>query len=545
MAVSHLRGTLWVMTETRIRALRVRLDVNDAQAGVLLRRAGARRVAYNFAVEMLRRNGETWRRQTDAGVAKTGRVTVPSHFDLIRRWTGADGLPAARDLVCRDRKTGETWWGEHPAQMFEAALKDARDNYGKYLRGEARPPRFLARHRDLPRFRARSSIKLEARRLSFQGSGGWLRIAHTCPGQARLRRDLRRSRATVRSVTVKRDRLGRWWATLTYTQEQVPRQQPAAGPDAGADGVTGPVVGVDLGVRTLAVAATSDGTVISETASAARYKAELAALRRAQRVVARRTRPGRGVKQSANRPKALRRVAVLHDRIRSRRSNDLHHVSKAIVAAATGGTVGGGTVVVEDLNVAGMTAKKKGFGGRGRGFNRAVADQGFGELRRQLTYKAATAGVGLLAAPRFYPSSKTCASCGAVRPKLSLDERIFSCEACGHTSDRDVNAARNLAAWGETELGIAEPATQDGDRDPRGPAATPGDGEPMWHACGPASAGHQTTAPGTSGAAVGGGTGRDEAGTRQLTASRPQRQRGTSRTGTSITRRDEPITTRS
>lgn len=96
-----------------------------------------------------------------------------------------------------------------------------------------------------------------------------------------------------------------------------------------------------------------------------------------------------------------------HDRIRARRSNDLHHTSKAIVTAAAGGTV-----VVEDLNVTGMTAKKRGAGARGRGFNRAIADQGFGELRRQLAYKAETAGVGLLVADRFYPSSKTCASCG-------------------------------------------------------------------------------------------------------------------------------------
>ena len=365
------------MKATRVRALRVRLDPDDVQAGLMLRRAGARRAAYNFAVEVLRHNGATWRRQADAGMPREGRVKVPSHFDLIRRWTGADGLPAARDLVCRDRHTGEPWWDQHPAQMFEAALKDARENYGKHLRGEARPPRFLALRRDLPRFRARTSVKLVPGQLSFQGSGGWLRVAH-----------------------------------------------------------------------------------------------------------------------------------------------------------------------------AGMTTKKPGLGARGRGCNRAITDQGFGELRRQITYKADGAGVGLLLAPRFFPSSKTCGACRTVRLKLSLDERIYLCGSCGHTDDRDLNAARNLAAWGETELGIIEPTDstdiQDGDRDPRGPAATPGDGEPMWHACGPASAGHRETTLGMPKAVVvGGGTGRDEAGTRQPTASQPRRQRGTSRTGTSTTRRDEPITTRS
>ena len=121
---------------------------------------------------------------------------------------------------------------------------------------------------------------------------------------------MRRGRASVASVTVKRDRLGRWWATITYTQ---PVDVPA--PDAGTQTPpAGPVVGVDLGVKTLAVAATADGTLIAETATAARYKSELRRLRRAQRVVSRRTRPGRGVKQSANRARAQRRVTVVHDR---------------------------------------------------------------------------------------------------------------------------------------------------------------------------------------------------------------------------------------
>ena len=163
--MSQACGTLLVMADTRVRALRVRLDPNDVQAGLLLRRAGARRVVYNFAVEMLRHNGATWRAQADADVARADRVKVPSHFDLIRRWTGADGLPGSRDLVCHDRDTGETWWDGHPAQMFQAALKDARENYGKFLRGEARPPKFLSRRRDLPRFRATRSVALEPGRI--------------------------------------------------------------------------------------------------------------------------------------------------------------------------------------------------------------------------------------------------------------------------------------------------------------------------------------------------------------------------------------------
>jgi putative transposase len=94
------------------------------------------------------------------------------------------------------------------------------------------------------------------------------------------------------------------------------------------------------------------------------------------------------------------------------------------------------TVVVEDLNVAGMT--------RNRRLARAVGDQGFGALRRLLGCKTAWRGGWLVTAGRFYPSSKKCSGCGAVKAKLALSERTYQCDSCGLVLDRDVNAARNL-----------------------------------------------------------------------------------------------------
>jgi putative transposase len=92
---------------------------------------------------------------------------------------------------------------------------------------------------------------------------------------------------------------------------------------------------------------------------------------------------------------------------------------------------------VEQLNVAGMM--------RNRRLARAIADAGMAELRRQLAYKTTWYGCRLVVADRFYPSSKTCSTCGWVKAKLTLAERTFCCEACGLVMDRDLNAARNLA----------------------------------------------------------------------------------------------------
>ena len=111
----------------------------------------------------------------------------------------------------------------------------------------------------------------------------------------------------------------------------------------------------------------------------------------------------------------------------------------------------------------------------------AIGDQGWAELGRQLTYKTARHGGILIVADRWFASSKTCSACGAVRSKLTLAERTYRCADpdCGHVADRDVNAAVNLAAWGEHTLGHCPCVTQAGDRHPGGPSA-----ERARHACG-------------------------------------------------------------
>lgn len=83
---------------------------------------------------------------------------------------------------------------------------------------------------------------------------------------------------------------------------------------------------------------------------------------------------------------------------------------------------------------------------RNRRLARHIADAGFAEIRRQLIYKTEWNGGRLVTADRWYPSSKTCSGCGAVKAKVALSDREYTCEACGLVMDRDHNAALNLAA---------------------------------------------------------------------------------------------------
>ena len=124
-------------------------------------------------------------------------------------------------------------------------------------------------------------------------------------------------------------------------------------------------------------------------------------------------------------------VARLHGRVANARGDGLHRLTSALTSRF-------GTIVVEDLHVVGML--------RNHRLARRIADAGWGELRRELDYKTRWRGSDLLVADRWYPSSKTCSTCGAVKAKLRLSDRVFRCDQCGLVLDRDYNAARNLAA---------------------------------------------------------------------------------------------------
>jgi putative transposase len=127
------------------------------------------------------------------------------------------------------------------------------------------------------------------------------------------------------------------------------------------------------------------------------------------------------------------RLRRLHERVANVRREQAHRLTTYLTREF-------GVIGVETLAVRNMLANGR--------LARHIADAGWSTVLTQLAYKTAwSAGSVLIAADRFHPSSKTCSACGAVRAKLSLSERVFTCvnQACGYVQDRDVNAALNLA----------------------------------------------------------------------------------------------------
>jgi putative transposase len=184
-------------------------------------------------------------------------------------------------------------------------------------------------------------------------------------------------------------------------------------------------VGVDLGLASFA--ALSDGTKIDPPKPLAKRL----------RLLKRRSKQLSGKqKGSSNSKKAAFRLARLHRKVKNLRRDFLH--KQTIWLARTKPVI-----VVEGLNVKGLS--------RGP-LSRSVADVGWGTFLRMLEYKAKWYGATLIVAPRSFPSTRLCSSCGHLHGKMPLSQRVFRCEACGLERDRDLNAALNLKAHGLAHL---------------------------------------------------------------------------------------------
>ncbi len=168
---------------------------------------------------------------------------------------------------------------------------------------------------------------------------------------------------------------------------------------------------------------TSTGEVILGAKSYKKYEAKLSRMQWLNR---------HKIIGSANWKKAQMQIARLHMKIANIRKDTLHKLTTILAKNH-------GTVAIEDLNVSGMMANHK--------LSKSIADMGFFEFRRQLTYKCELYGSKLVVVDRWFPSSKTCSNCGAKKETLSLSERMFECSHCGFILDRDLNAAINLSQY--------------------------------------------------------------------------------------------------
>ena len=189
-------------------------------------------------------------------------------------------------------------------------------------------------------------------------------------------------------------------------------------------------VGIDLGLKETMTL--SDGIAVGNPRTFRKHQRKLTRLSRQlfkhQHAKTKQERL-QGVKQSNNYKKFARRLRREHHHVANIRRGFMQKLTTILTTTYQ-------AIAIEDLNVEGMKQNHK--------LAKSVSDVAFGELRRQIEYKAAMNGVSVTVADRFYPSSKTCSHCGAKKNDLTLKERTFVCPECGHIINRDLNAALNL-----------------------------------------------------------------------------------------------------
>lgn len=193
---------------------------------------------------------------------------------------------------------------------------------------------------------------------------------------------------------------------------------------------TGKSVGIDLGVKDLII--TSDGMKFANLKALKKSEKKLKKL---NRIVSHRK------KASKRRERAKLRLSRQHLRVANQRKDYLHKLTTYLVYQYD-------VICMEDLNAKGMLKNHK--------LAKSNSDSSFGEIRRQLEYKTQMRGKQLLFVDRFFPSSKTCSSCGSVQEKMPLNIREWTCPDCGTHHDRGVNAAVNIVRRATSEFTCGE-----------------------------------------------------------------------------------------
>lgn len=324
-----------------------------------------------------------------------------------RRWhvdsQSTSYIQANAELTALKRRSEMAFLSEVSSVPLQQCLRHQQKAMTAFFEKRSRYPRFKSRRNRQAAEYTRSAFSYDppARSLTLAKMDAPLNIVWS--------RNLPEG-VEPTTVTVSRDSAGRWHISMLCetTIEPLPP--------------TGGAVGVDLGLKSFAV--TSDGEVVEHPKLLDRKAARLA---RYQRQMARKQ------KGSANRAKAKVKVARQYVKVADARRDFLHKTSTRLVQTND-------TIVIEDLAPANMV--------RNRRLARPISDSGWGEFRSQLEYKCAWYGRRLVVIDRWYPSSKTCSSCGHLLAELSLGTRHWTCPDCGTRHDRDLNAAKNILAEG-------------------------------------------------------------------------------------------------
>lgn len=314
----------------------------------------------------------------------------------------------AKELTQLKKQEEYSWLSEVSIIPLRYSIYGLEETYKKFFKGKCGFPNFKKKS-------GSNSLNLDT--SAFKVKDGKFFIAkNKQPLNIRFHRQLPKD-FDVNHIQISLEPSGKWYVSfnLEVSIEPLPKVNNQ--------------IGIDLGITTFAT--TSNGDKIKSPD----LKKEYQKLKKLQKKLSKKQ------KGSKNRNKARLKVARQYERIKFIRLNFHHQVSRKLVNENQ-------VIVLEDLKVKNMVKNRK--------LSRAISEQGWYQFRSFLEYKCNWYGRELIIINQWYPSSKTCSSCGSIQSKMPLSIREWICPDCGSHHDRDINAAKNILAVGTTVSACGE-----------------------------------------------------------------------------------------
>lgn len=387
------------------KGFKIRAYPTQEQRQLFARTEGACRYVYNRALAEL---GESYQKKKSGEIEKTKSV-----------------IDISRDVTQWKRQAETAWLVDVPSSPVTCALRALDDAFKRFFSGQNKYPK---KHRRQMACSIRSS--LDPRHKDKAAAWKNRQVLFPGFGVIKLAQPERLTVAQPKILTLSRDACGRYFIAFMVEVEQEPL--PA----------NGKTVGVDLGVKTLAVYSTGEKVDAHQAAQKLKRR-----LKHAQRSLSRKQGARKGEAKSNRYRHQQQRVARIQCRITDARRDTQHKLTDDLTKRFS-------VICLEDLNVKGMSKSAKGTSetpgknvAQKAGLNRGIANAGFWEIRRQIEYKAHWRGGAVLFADRWAPTSRTCCECGTYQAEFSLKIRTWTCPGCGVVHDRDENAARNIVTF--------------------------------------------------------------------------------------------------
>ena len=305
------------------------------------------------------------------------------------------------------------WLRDVSYVAIQQGLRNLDNAFSNFFKKKANYPKFKNRN-------AKQSFRLTS--VGFRIKNGKLYIAKSKePLDVKWSRELDLEK--LNSITISKDPANRYHVSIQGEKDM--KLKP----------FTNKKIGIDLGLTHFCI--DSNGDKINNPRTTRKY---------AQKLKIEQRKLSKKEKGSSNYQKQKLKVARVHAKIADTRNDFLHKLSSKIINENQ-------VIVLEDLAVGNMIKNKK--------LSKSIADVSWSKFVNMLKYKSEWYGRTFHQVNRWYPSSKTCSSCGHLHDSMPLNVRHFSCENCGEELDRDINAAKNILTVGLTELACGDRGKSD------------------------------------------------------------------------------------